>query len=244
MRIKLTVSYDGTNYCGWQKQKNGISVQETVENAVFAAVGEKVSVIGSGRTDAGVHAKGQVAAFDLAANIPPEKVCKALNTVLPPDVKIIKSELAENNFHPVRSAKRKTYVYSLYKSDVILPLKERYAVMINGKLNVNLMRKAAGVLIGEHDFKSFSSTGGGVKTSVRTLYSLEIKETDDEIKFYVCGNGFLYNMVRIIVGTLVKVGEGKLTETDLKNMLAGGGRKIGGVTYPAKGLCLEKVEYE
>lgn len=244
MKIKLTVTYDGTNFCGWQKQKNGVSVQETIENAILSVTGEKVSVVGSGRTDAGVHAKGQVAAFCTASSIPPEKFYKALNTVLPPEVKIIKSELADENFHPVRSAKRKTYAYTLYKSDVILPLKERYAVMVDKNLSVGAMRKAAEILVGEHDFKSFSSTGGSVKTSVRTIFSLNIEESADEIKFYVCGNGFLYNMVRIIVGTLVKVGEGKLTDKDVKKMLDGGGRKIGGTTYPAKGLCLEKVEYE
>lgn len=244
MKIKLTLNYDGTAYCGWQRQKNGISVQETVENAVFALTGEKVSVVGSGRTDAGVHAQGQVACFEAETSVPPEKLYKALNVFLPPDIKAVKSERADDGFHPIKSAKKKTYEYTLYKSDVPLPLLERYAVMIGGDLDINAMRAAAKEIKGKHDFKSFSSTGSSVKTTVRTVYSVSVKEKSGIIKISVCGNGFLYNMVRIIAGTLVKVGQGKATAETVKKMLSGGGRTLGGTTLPAKGLCLKKVEYK
>lgn len=244
MKIKLTLNYDGTAYCGWQRQKKGISVQETVENAVFALTGERVSVVGSGRTDAGVHAQGQVACFETETSVPPEKLYKALNVFLPPDIKAVKSERADDGFHPVKSAKKKTYEYTLYKSDVPLPLLERYAVMIGGDLDINAMRAAAKEIKGKHDFKSFSSTGSSVKTTVRTVYSVSVKEKSGIIKIAVCGNGFLYNMVRIIAGTLVKVGQGKATAETVKKMLSGGGRTLGGTTLPAKGLCLKKVEYK
>lgn len=244
MKIKLTVSYDGTLYCGWQKQKNGISVQEVVENAIKDLTGEKVSVAGSGRTDAGVHAAGQVACFDTLSNIPPEKFYKALNVFLPPDIKAIKSECAAGDFHPVKAAKRKTYEYTLYESDVSLPLLERYAVRIDKGLNLNAVRAAVEIIEGTHDFKSFSATGGNVKTTVRTVYSINVVKNENVIKISVCGNGFLYNMVRIIVGTLVKVGQGKMTAQDVSLMLETGSRKKGGTTFPAKGLCLKKVEYK
>ena len=243
MKIKLTLSYDGTHYCGWQRQKNGVSVQETVENAIFSLTGEKVSATGSGRTDAGVHAEGQIACFDTSANIPPEKFYKALNVLLPPDIKAVKSEKAEEGFHPVRAAKRKTYVYTLYVSDVSLPLLERYAVRVE-KLDIEKVKAAAKLIKGTHDFKCFSSVGGSVKTTVRTVYSVSVKEKNGIIKITVSGNGFLYNMVRIIVGTLVKVGQGKMTEEEVNKMLSGGGRTLGGTTFPAKGLCLKKVEYK
>ena len=243
MKIKLTVSYDGTLYCGWQKQKNGISVQGVIENAVEKLTGEKVSVTGSGRTDAGVHAAGQVACFDTLSNIPPEKFYKALNVFLPPDVKVIKSERAADDFHPVKAAKKKTYEYTLYESDVPLPLLERYAGRIDKGLNLNAVRAAAEIIEGTHDFKSFSATGSSVKTTVRTVYSVKVIKKENVIKISVCGNGFLYNMVRIIVGTLVKVGQGKMAAQDVSLMFETDIRKKGGTTFPAKGLCLKKVEY-
>ena len=243
MKIKLTLSYDGTHYCGWQRQKNGISVQETVEKAVFSLTGENVSVTGSGRTDAGVHAEGQVASFNTLSTIPPEKFYKALNVFLPPDVKAVKSEKAADDFHPVRSAKKKTYVYTLYISDVPLPLSERFAVRVDEGLDVDKMKAAAKLIKGTHDFKCFSSTGGSVKTTVRTVYDITVKEKDGLVKIAVTGDGFLYNMVRIIVGTLVMIGKGSAEENVITEMLDGGGRNLGGTTFPAKGLCLKKVEY-
>ncbi|MBO4251241.1 MAG: tRNA pseudouridine(38-40) synthase TruA [Clostridia bacterium] len=243
MRIKLTLSYDGTCFCGWQKQKNGVSVQGTVEDAVFSLTGERVSVVGSGRTDAGVHAKGQVAHFDTNANIPPEKFYKALNTLLPSGVKALSSEKAAENFNANRSAKRKTYEYSLYLSDVEQPLKERYATRVFGDIDTEKMQKAAEILVGEHDFKAFSATGGSVKTTVRTIYGIEVKKSGEDIKIKVCGNGFLYNMVRIISGALVKIGKGEMPVENLTRALETGERKLLAETLPAKGLCLSAVEY-
>ena len=243
MRIKLVLSYDGTDFCGWQKQKNGVSVQGTVEAAIFSLTGEKVTVTASGRTDAGVHAKGQVANFDTNANIPPEKFYKALNTFLPESVKALSSEKVNDSFNARKDAKRKTYEYSLYLSDVEQPLKERYGTRVYGELDLEKMRSAAHLLEGEHDFKAFSATGGSVKTTVRTVYGVSVEKTGEDIKIRVTGSGFLYNMVRIIAGALVKAGKGEISESDIIKALETGERDLLGETLPAKGLCLKKVEY-
>ena len=243
MRIKLCLSYDGTDFCGWQRQQNGVSVQQTVEDAVYSLTGEKVTVTASGRTDAGVHAKGQVAHFDTNANIPPEKFYKALNTFLPNGVKALSSEKASDNFNARKNAKRKTYEYSLYLSDTELPLKERYGTRVYGNIDIEKMRSAARLIEGEHDFKAFSATGGSVKTTVRTVYGITVEKSGEDIKITVCGSGFLYNMVRIIAGALVKAGKGEISESDILKALETGNRELLGETLPAKGLCLLKVEY-
>lgn len=243
MRIKIVLSYDGTDFCGWQKQTNGVSVQQTVEDAVFALTGKKTTVTASGRTDAGVHAAGQVAHFDTNANIPPEKFYKALNTFLPDSVKALSSEQVSNNFNARKSAKRKTYEYSLYLSDTELPLKERYGVRVYGDIDVEKMRSCAKLIEGKHDFKAFSATGSSVKTTVRTVYGVVIEQSGIDFKIRVTGNGFLYNMVRIIAGALVKAGKGEISENDIIKALETGNRKLLGETLPAKGLCLIKVEY-
>ena len=243
MRIKLCLSYDGTDFCGWQRQRNGVSVQQTVEDAVYSLTGEKVTVTASGRTDAGVHAKEQVAHFDTNANIPPEKFYKALNTFLPNGVKALSSEKASDNFNARKNAKRKTYEYSLYLSDTELPLKERYGTRVYGNIDIEKMRSAARLIEGEHDFKAFSATGGSVKTTVRTVYGITVAKSGEDIKITVCGSGFLYNMVRIIAGALVKAGKGEISESDILKALETGNRELLGETLPAKGLCLLKVEY-
>ncbi|MBQ9513839.1 MAG: tRNA pseudouridine(38-40) synthase TruA [Clostridia bacterium] len=243
MRIKLTVSYDGTDFSGWQRQTDKTTVQQTIEDAIFSLTGEKVKVVGSGRTDAGVHALGQVAHFDTKSTIPPSNFAKALNTILPLSVKVLKSEEVAKSFDASRTAKRKTYCYSLYKSDVILPLKERYSVMIKKDTDVKIMKDVAKLFVGEHDFKSFCASGSSVKTTVRTVYSVEIKEEGEDVKVYITGNGFLYNMVRIIVGTLVECGQKRIDEKAIKTMLNEKRRNIGGRTLSAKGLCLVSVEY-
>lgn len=243
MRIKIVLSYDGTGFCGWQRQTNGVSVQQTVENAVFDLTGEKVTVTASGRTDAGVHAAGQVAHFDTNANIPPEKFCKALNTFLPSGIKVLSSEKAADNFNARKDAKRKTYEYSLYLSDTEQPLKERYATRVYGDIDIEKMRAAARLLEGEHDFKAFSATGGSVKTTIRTVYGITVEKSGEDIKIRVTGSGFLYNMVRIIAGALIKAGKGELSESDIIKALETGERNLLGETLPAKGLCLLNAEY-
>ena len=244
MRIKLVVCYDGTNYCGWQVQPNQITVQQCLENAVEKATGEKVRITGSGRTDAGVHALCQIAHLDTQSSIPADKFYKALNVHLPSDIRVLSSEMADDNFNACTWAKKKTYRYSTYFSDVPIPLKERYAVHLEKKPDVHKMREFASLLTGEHDFKAMSASGSGAKTTVRTVYDITITEKDNDIDFFITGNGFLYNMVRIMVGTLIKAGTGDMQKEELEKMLSSGERSLGGKTLPAKGLCLVKVEYE
>lgn len=245
MRIKLFLNYDGTNFNGWQKQTKGRTVQQTVEEAVFLLTGKRVSVTGSGRTDAGVHAKAQVAHFDIEdCTIPPQNFARALNTKLPEDVKVIKSELAEDNFNACRSAKKKTYQYSLYVSKTLIPLKDRYAFQLDYEPDFSLMEKGAKAFVGEHDFKAFCASGSSVKTTIRTLYSVDIERKNDDFIIRICGNGFLYNMVRIIVGVLLDIGYGKKKVEDIEKAFIEGKREELGRTLPAKALCLEKVEYD
>ena len=241
--IKLTVSYDGTDYVGWQSQKNGVSVQDEIEAALFKVVGERIRVTGSGRTDAGVHATGQVASFKTDSSVPPEKFALATNAFLPKDIRIIKSERAEDGFSARYSAKRKTYRYRLYISDVALPLKERYALRLETAPDLTKMRVAAELFVGKHDFRSFSSTGSSVKTTEREIYSVSVNEADGDITIDVCGNGFLYNMVRLVSGALVAAGYGKISDNDLIDALSGGERPASVKNLAAKGLTLLSVEY-
>ena len=243
MRVKITVEYDGTSYCGWQRQINGISVQQVIEEAIYKVTGENVKITGSGRTDAGVHAKGQVAHFDTEGSIPAEKFSFALNTVLPPDIKVKKSEAVSCDFNARKSAKKKTYSYTVYYDETPSPLKERYAYRMAERPDINKMRSAAKLICGKHDFKSFCASKSGAKTTVRTVYSIKIINSADKTVFKICGNGFLYNMVRIIVGTLIKIGLDKMTEKELADMLSEKNRSLGGKTLPANGLCLECVVY-
>lgn len=244
MRVKIFITYDGTNYCGWQKQKNGKSIQEEVASAIFSLTGEKVTVTGSGRTDAGVHAECQVAHFDTKSSVPAEKFALALNTFLPNDIKVLDSQRVEDNFNACRSAKIKTYRYSLYKSQIILPLKERFSTRIDVNADFEKMKSATKLFIGEHDFVSFCASGSSVKTTIRKIYDFYAKETDSKIDFYISGNGFLYNMVRIVVGAIVSLGLGKITEEDILNALSGKKRSSNVRTLPPNGLCLVNVNYD
>lgn len=248
MRIKLIVSYDGTAFYGWQLQENQRTVQEELEKALFDLLGVKTRVTGSGRTDSGVHALAQVCTFDTSSTIPPEKYPECLNFRLPDDVKVLSSERAADDFDCTRHAKKKTYRYSLYLSDRTQPLKERYSVKIPVPVSVEKMRTAAYLLEGEHDFKAFCASGSTVKTTVRTIYIIQIEERKDffgsNVDVYVTGNGFLYKMVRSLVGLLVEIGAGKKSAEDLLSALETGDRESIGRTLPAKGLTLYSVEYE
>lgn len=243
MRIKLVIQYDGTDFCGWQIQAGDRTVQEEIEKAIMRLTGEKVNLVGSGRTDSGVHAERQTAHFDVSATVPPEKYAAALNPLLPADVKILESAAAEEGFHARFSAKRKTYEYRLYVSETALPLKERYATRVPAPLDVKKMREACAYLLGKHDFKCFLASNSSVKDTVREIYSADMGENGNDISFTVCGNGFLYNMVRIIVGTLVKIGEGKIPPEAMKDIIDGKNRGFAGKTMPAKGLTLKNAEY-
>lgn len=243
MRIVIKVEYDGTNYCGWQIQPNGDTVQKQLEKAIEKITGERSAVIGSGRTDSGVHALGQVAHFDTSSSVLPENFYRALNSVLPKDIKVISSAAADENFHARFSAKKKTYIYRMYQSEFPHPLKSRYAAHIPYTLDVEEMKKACRYLLGKHDFKCFLSANSSVKDTVREIYHSELNVSGEDITYTVTGNGFLYNMVRIIVGTLVKIGEGKMTAEDMKKVIDSGDRSLAGITMPPCGLTLLKVEY-
>ena len=247
MRYVLTVAYDGTEYAGWQRQKNALSVQETLETALSSALGIQARITGSGRTDAGVHAAGQTCHFDAELSVPPEKLPDCLNRFLPASIRVLHGKAADENFDCNRSAKRKTYSYSLYVSAREMPLKERYAVRLETAPSLEVLQKTAKLFEGEHDFKAFCASGSSVKTTVRTVYSVKIEEQESyggrDLKIYVCGNGFLYNMVRTMVGELLDIANGKRTAESLQLAYQTGQRELLGKTMPAKGLTLMSVEY-
>ena len=241
--IKLTLEYDGTNYLGWQKQKVGITIQGTLEEAIKVLTKEEVEVTGSSRTDAGVHAKGFVANFKTNSKIPSEKFREAINHKLPEDIVILKSEEVEEEFHARYNAMGKTYSYSILNRDAPSAIDRNYLYHVKRKLDVESMKEACQYFIGTHDFSAFKTSGSSVKTSVRTIKELYIEDSNDIIKIYVTGDGFLYNMVRIIVGTLIMVGSNKIKPLEIKNIIASKEREKAGICVPASGLVLEKVYY-
>ena len=243
MRVFIKIEYDGTDYCGWQIQPNCKTVQEEIEKAIFALTGERCQVVGSGRTDSGVHALGQIAHFDTESSIPADRIAPALNQFLPDDIKVLESFEVESDLHARFSAKKKTYRYKMYVSKHPRPLLERYSSKVDFELDDVKMNEACKRFIGEHDFVCFLATGSEVKDTVRRIFDARVERFDDEIIFTVSGNGFLYNMVRIMAGTLVKVGSGKLNVEDIDGILLSGDRKKAGITMPAQGLTLVSVEY-
>ena len=243
MRILLTVSYDGTNFNGYQVQPNGRTVEQTLNDAIFALTKEQVKSVASGRTDSGVHALCQKVHFDTNSTIPPKSFAMALNSILPCDVKVIKSERVSDDFNARYTAKKKTYKYSFYIGAFEEPLETRYKTLINAVPNLSLMKAGAKIIEGEHDFKCFLASGSSVKDTVRTVYSIKITKRGRFIDLYVTGNGFLYNMVRIIAGALYAVGEGKLSLSELETVINSGERTNKIKTMPAKGLTLYKVYY-
>ncbi len=247
MRYVLKIAYDGTDYAGWQRQKNALSVQEALEKALYDAIGLDARITASGRTDAGVHAVGQVCHFDGDCSVPPEKMPDCLNRYLPKDIRVIEGWESADGFDSNRSAKRKTYCYSLYVADREMPLKERYAVRIERIPDLETLRKTAKLFEGEHDFKAFCASGSSVKTTVRTVYEVRIEEGESfgskDIKIYVSGNGFLYNMVRTMAGELLELANGRRTKESLLSAFEKGDRSLLGKTMPAKGLTLMNVEY-
>lgn len=241
--IKLTIEYDGTSYGGWQKQKNNRTIQQCIEEAIKLLTGEDVELIGSSRTDAGVHAKGMVANFITNSQIPGDKFREAINTKLPDDIGIIKSEEVDRNFHSRYDSKGKTYCYTLVNRYEKVCIGRNYVYQVRDELNYNLMKEAAKYFLGKHDFKAFKTNGSSVKTSVRTINGLELELKGDVIKIFVSADGFLYNMVRIIVGTLIEVGKGKIKPEDIESIIKNGDRSKAGPCVPPNGLVLEKVFY-
>ena len=242
-RIMLTISYDGTNYCGWQRQKNGDTVQGELEKACTKLFKTPIESTGASRTDAGVHALGQRAVIDVETTIPTEKVPLALNPLLPDDIVVTKAEDVDFEFNPRFKAKEKTYEYRIYNAPFRNPIYRHMSEYVREKLDVEKMQTAAGYFVGEHDFKGFCSAGGSAKTTVRTIYSAEVEQKENFIVIRVRGNGFLYNMVRIIAGTLIYVGIGKIDPLKMGEIIESGDRTKAGKTAGPSGLTLVKIVY-
>lgn len=242
-RIKLTVAYDGTDYCGWQIQPNGITVEEVLNKALSCLTGEDIAVIGASRTDAGVHAEGNVAVFDTGSSIPPERFAYALNPLLPEDIVVTGSEEVAPDWHPRYQDSVKIYEYRILNREMPDPLRRRDAWHVSFPLDIDRMRLAAAHFVGEHDFRNFCNIHTGAKTTVRTVFKLELEQKDGLITIRISGNGFLYNMVRIITGTLVEVGRGFRSPEEIKELLDAERRGRAGATAPARGLVLKKIEY-
>ena len=243
-RINLTVAYDGTDYCGWQIQKNGVTVEEVLNRALSRLTGEKITVIGASRTDAGVHARGNVAVFDTDTRIPAERIAYAVNALLPEDVVVVRSEEVPAGWHPRKCVSVKTYEYRILNREFPDPVRRRDTYFVSFPLDLDRMRQAAGYLKGTHDFKSFCSAQTSVEDTVRTIYSLDVEKAGDLFTVRVRGNGFLYNMVRIIAGTLAGVGRGYFEPEEVERMLEEKDRTKAGVTAPPQGLTLVGIEYE
>ncbi len=242
--IKLTIEYDGKKFNGWQKQPNKPNIQGEIENAIKEITGEEVDLIASGRTDSGVHALGQIANFKINSNIDIEKVPYALNSKLKKSILIKEAEEVEEKFHSRYNAKQKTYRYIINNSKHGTAIYRDLEYHMPIKLNVEKMKQAVKYFEGEHDFKAFKASGTSSKSSVRTIYKAEVIEEGEKIKIELTGNGFLYNMVRIIAGTLVEVGLEKIKAEDIPNIIESGERSEAGKTLPAYGLYLVEVKYK
>lgn len=254
-RVRLIVSYDGTNYCGWQSQNNGVAVQDVLNQHLSKLLGEEIETIGASRTDAGVHAYGNAAVFDTNHRMPAEKISYAMNARLPEDIRIQRSEEVPEDFHPRYCTSVKTYEYKILNRHMMIPTMRNYTHFTYVPLDVDLMRQGAQHLIGEHDFKSFCGAGAQVKTTVREVLDVQIftepvlrglseNMTDGTlITLRIKGKGFLYNMVRIIAGTLMEVGRGKYSPDSVADILAACDREAAGPTAPARGLALVGIEY-
>lgn len=244
-RIKLVVAYEGTQYCGWQIQPSGITIEEVLNRTLSELLGEDIKVTGASRTDSGVHSLGNVAVFDTDTRIPPEKICYALNQRLPEDIVVQSSCEVPEDFHPRRCYSEKTYEYRILNRKIPMPTLRRDTYFYYRPLDVEHMRKAAQYLVGKHDFKSFCSVRTAVEDTVREILSCTVeKSPEDIITIRVTGTGFLYNMVRIIAGTLIFVGVGELAPEAIPKILEKKDRSAAGPTAPAHGLTMIGIKYE
>ena len=241
--VKLTIEYDGTMYHGWQVQKNAITVQQKVTEAIYHLTKEHVNLIGSSRTDEGVHAYGQVANFITNSTIPQERFAHALNTFLPPDIVVVKSEGVPLKFHARYDTKGKKYRYIIYNRRIKSALWKDRAYHVRNEINVDIMKEAAKFLVGTYDFSSFRASGSSTKTSIRTIHEISVEKSGDLITIDVSGNGFLYNMVRIIAGTLVEMGIRNVHPSKMADIINAKDRKKAGKTAPPQGLYLMEVYY-
>ena len=241
---KMVLEYDGTNYCGFQTQKNGVTIQSVLEKSFAKILGKRIPIIASGRTDAGVHAVGHV--FNIKAEFPMDdgRLLMGINSILPKDIAVKSAKTVDNSFHARKDAKWKRYRYVIINSKVPSPLQARTSWRVPVPLDVKAMQEAAACLVGEHDFLSFMGKRSSVKTTVRNIISLTVKKTGERLIVEIVANGFLKYMVRIIVGTLVEVGKGNLSPADVKKILKAKDRNIAGPTAPPHGLCLIEVSYE
>ena len=242
-RIKLTVAYEGTNYCGWHVQPNGITVQEVLNRALSELLKEEIHIVGASRTDAGVHARGNVAVFDTEARISGDKIAFALNTRLPEDIRIQGSQEVSPEFHPRFTSTIKTYEYKILNRIFSDPIRRQDSMFWYGTLDLKKMKKAAEYLPGTHDFKSFAAVQGAKVSTVRTIYGIRIWKKDDMIHFQIQGDGFLYHMVRIIIGTLLEAGRGFWPAERMQQILEVRDRRQAGPTAKACGLTLLKIRY-
>ena len=244
MRFKIIIEYDGKDFNGWQEQEGCSTIQGELSNALKNLFNEKIEVYGSGRTDAGVSAKNQVAHFDIETNLKPYNIMMALNRRLPETIRIKNLTLVDNLFHSRYSTKRKTYSYHMYASKAESPLRRNTHLQVWPNLDFDSMFKACECFVGTHDFKGFCHDNPQIISTVRTIYSCKMTKIDDDITITICGNGFLHNMVRIICGTILKVGQRKIKVEDLPDIIKSGDRKRAGQTLSAIGLLLESVEYD
>jgi tRNA pseudouridine38-40 synthase len=244
--LKLTVAYDGTRFVGWQRQTEGVSVQGLLEDALARLEGGPVTVHGAGRTDAGVHALGQVASAQVTSAHPVEVVARALNACLPPEIRVTSVDQAADDFHARFSARSKTYRYAIRNAPIVSPFERAYVWHVQDRLDLEAMRQGAAALVGTHDFAAFRSTGSEVKDTTRTITQSElvVSEAATRLVYEITGDGFLRHMVRAIVGTLVEIGRGQRPAASIPALLAGGSRAEAGATAPPQGLFLVRVDYD
>ncbi len=240
----MVVAYDGTNYCGWQVQPNGITIEEVLNRSLSNLLGEKIEVMGASRTDSGVHSLGNVAVFDTNTRMPADKIAFALNQRLPEDIVVQGSCEVPSDWHPRYQESTKTYEYRILNRTFRMPTRRLDTYFYHYPLDVEQMSEAASYLVGTHDFASFCAANAQVKSTVRTIYSCTAQKENDIITIRVTGNGFLYNMVRIIAGTLIEVGAGKCRPEEIKDILAAENRDAAGPTAPAQGLTMMGIEYK
>lgn len=242
-RVKLIVAYDGTRYCGWQVQPNGITIEEVLNKKLSELLGEDITVVGASRTDSGVHSLGNVAVFDTKTRMPADKISFALNQRLPEDIVIQGSCEVAPDWHPRYQNSQKTYEYRILNRTFRMPTRRLDTYFYHYPLDVKKMQQAADYLVGEHDFKSFCSIHSQAETTVRTIYGCQVQRQEDVITIRVTGSGFLYNMVRIIAGTLIQVGGGETAQEQMPDILAARNRSAAGPTAPAHGLTMIGIEY-
>ncbi len=243
MRIRLRIAYDGTEYVGFQSQTNGVAVQDVLNAALSDLFQREVRTLGASRTDTGVHAEGNVAVFDVDTRIEPSKIAFALNARLPEDIRIVSSDRVPDDFHPRFQNTVKTYEYRILNRAHADPLTRRTEIHYYYHLDENAMNAACSYLLGEHDFRAFCSAGFSSKTTVRTIYQASVTRTGDRLVFSITGSGFLYNMVRIIAGTLIEIGSGKYPPGRMEEILKSCDRKMAGPTAVARGLVLMEIRY-